>query len=336
MSIIVTPAQLKAQGEFYTQLAQMTAAGVTLTHSVEMMRKGAPSTRLKRVSERLMTRLERGATFAESLRASGHRFPEFDIALIEAGEASGRLDQCFRILGEYYKERGSLASRVLSQLMYPVFLFHFAVFLFPMKLFTDMVLQGALGRFFSSKLAILIPIYAVILVVLWLFRGDRSMAIRSAIERLTSAIPVVGKLKQSLSLARLCAALEALINAGVTIIEAWDLAARASGSPRIMRAVAEARPRILSGELPSDAISSQSIYPDLFVSSYRTGEVSGQLDETLRRLYRYYQEAATEGLNRFAEWLPRLIYFGVAIAVAYQIVAFYSNYFKTLNDVIGQ
>jgi type IV pilus assembly protein PilC len=335
MPIIITPAQLKSQGEYYTQLAQMTAAGVTVMQGVEMLQRNAPSRRLKQSSERIVQHLARGGTFAESVRASGHKIPEFDIALIEAGEASGRLDQCFRILGEYYKERGSLASRVLSQLMYPVFLFHFAVFLFPTTLFTDMVLKGDLGRFFTSKLLILIPIYAAIFFVLWLFRGDRSMAIRSGIERFTLSLPVVGGLRRSLSLARLCAALEALINAGVTIIEAWDLGARASGSPRIMRAVAEVRPRIVSGELPSEAISSQSIYPDLFVSSYKTGEVSGQLDETLRRLYRYYQEAATEGLNRFAEWLPRLIYFGVAIAIAFQIVAFYSNYFKTLNDVMG-
>src|SRR6188768_2269429 len=141
MSIIVTPGQLKQRGEFYMQLAQMTSAGVSITHGVEMMRKSGPSARFKHIAERLGQYLERGATFTESLRATSKSIPEFDIALIEAGEASGRLDQCFRILGEYYKERGSLASRVLSQLMYPVFLFHFAVFLFPVSLFTDMVLK---------------------------------------------------------------------------------------------------------------------------------------------------------------------------------------------------
>jgi type II secretory pathway component PulF len=335
MSIIVTPGQLKAQGEFYTQLASMTAAGVTIMQGIDLLRRNAPSRKLKRAADQIMAGLVQGQTFAESLRGVGYKIPEFDAALIEAGESAGRLDQCFRILGDFYKERGTMASKVLSQLMYPLFLFHFAVFLFPVSYFTDLILKGATIPFLRNKLAVLIPVYAIILFFLWIVRSDRNAAIRAFVEKVGLATPIVSGIRRSFSLARLCAALEALINAGVTIIEAWDLAARASGSPRIIHAVADVRPRIVSGELPSEAIASQGIYPDLFVSSYRTGEMSGQLDDALRRLYRYYQETATEGLNRFAEWMPRLIYLGVAIAIAYQIISFYSGYFDTINKLTG-
>jgi type II secretory pathway component PulF len=313
----------------------MTTAGVSVMQGIELLRRNAPTRKLKNASEQIMQGLVQGQTFAEAMRGSGYKIPEFDTALIEAGESAGRLDQCFRILGDFYKERGSMASKVLSQLMYPLFLFHFAVLLFPISYFTDLILKGQTIPFIANKLTVLVPFYAAIFFLLWIIRSDRNAAIRNFIEQVSLSTPLIGGLRRSFSLARLCAALEALINAGVTIIEAWDLSARASGSPRIIRAVAEVRPRIVSGELPSEAIASQGIYPDLFVSSYRTGEMSGQLDEALRRLYRYYQEAATEGLNRFAEWLPRLIYFGVAIAIAFQIVSFYSGYFKQLNDVMG-
>jgi general secretion pathway protein F len=228
-----------------------------------------------------------------------------------------------------------MASRMITQLMYPVFLFHFAVLLFPMSLFTGLILNGGGAAFLKNKLAILLPVYGALLFFFWIVRADRNAAIRNVIERIALATPMVSGIRRCFSLARLCAALEALINAGVTIIEAWDLAARASGSPRLMRAVAEVRPRVVSGELPSEAIESQGVYPDLFVSSYKTGEVSGQLDEALRRLYRYYQEAATDGLNRFTEWLPRVIYMIVAIAIGYQVISFYSGYFNQINSLMG-
>jgi type II secretory pathway component PulF len=70
--------------------------------------------------------------------------------------------------------------------------------------------------------------------------------------------------------------------------------------------VAEVKPRLQAGETPSEAISAQRIYPELFTTSYRTGEVSGQLDDALRRLYRHYMESATAGLQRLAAWMPKL------------------------------
>ena len=335
MSIIVTPSQLKAQGEFYIQLAQMTAAGVTIAQGVEMLKRSAPSPNFRRIAEATSRGLQLGQPFAEALRGASRTIPEFDVALIEAGEHSGRLDQCLRILGDYYKERGTMASRMLSQLMYPIFLFHFAIFLFPMPLFTGLILNGATGAFLKNKLAILIPFYAALLFFFWIVKSDRNAAIRNMVEQVALRIPFISGLRRCLSLARLCAALEALINAGVTIIEAWDLAARASGSQQLMRAVAQVRPQIVSGELPSDAIAAQGVYPDLFVSSYRTGEMSGQLDDALRRMYRYYQEAATDGLNRLTEWLPKIVYFIVAIAVGYQVISFYAGYFNQVNNIIG-
>jgi type II secretory pathway component PulF len=333
MSLIVTPGQLKQKGEFYHQLASMTAAGVTIMQGMDLLRRNAPSRQLKQIATFTMDGLVRGQNFTESLQQSGRDIPDFDLSLIEAGEKSGRLDQCFRILAEFYRERGQLASKVLSQLAYPIFLFHFAVFLFPISLFTGLLLQSQGMPFLLNKIGILLPAYAVVLGILWIFQSKRHPALRNALDTFSSAIPMIGSLKRDLALARLCAALEALINAGVTIIEAWDVAGRASGSPRFVRAIADAKPRVQAGELPSDAISQQGIYPDLFVSSYRTGEMSGQLDDALRRLYRHYQEAATEGLRRFAEWLPRLIYMGVAIIIGYQVITFYQGYFNQINEL---
>jgi type II secretory pathway component PulF len=335
MALIVTPGQLKRKGEFYLQLASMTSAGVTITQGIDLLRRNAPSRALKQTAEQVMQGLLQGQTFTESLQQTGRDVPEFDVGLIEAGEAAGRLDQCFRLLGNFYVERGQLASRVITQLLYPIFLLHMAFFIFPINLFTDLLLKsGGFGPFVIDKIMKLAPLYLLILFLFWLFRSNRGEALRSGLERVINVIPVLRALRRDLALARLCAALEALINAGVTIIEAWDMAGKASGSPRIIRAVAAARPNIVQGELPSDAIENQGIYPDLFITSYRTGEVSGQLDDALRRLYRHYQDAASDGLKRFAEWLPRIIFLGVAIAIGFYVISFYSNYFGEIDKVM--
>jgi type II secretory pathway component PulF len=333
MALITTPGQLKQQGEFYHQLASMTKAGVTIVQAIDILRRNPPNRKLRAVADRVGEAVLRGATFTEAMRSTGRHLAEFDVALIEAGEMSGRLAECFKLLGDFYVERGQLVSKVMSAMVYPLFLFHFALLIFPMSLFTGLILQGKTMAYLENKAQILLPTYAVIFVLIWALQAKRNRRWRGMIERILHAIPMVSSTQRDLALARLCAALEALINAGVTIIEAWDIAARASGSQRIERAVAEVKPRLQAGETPSEAISAQRIYPELFTSSYRTGEVSGQLDDALRRLYRHYMESATAGLQRLAAWTPKIIYFGVMLAIAYQIIKFWSGYFDTINQL---
>ena len=68
---------------------------------------------------------------------------------------------------------------------------------------------------------------------------------------------------------------------------------------------------------------------------YHTGEISGQLDETLERLHKYYQEEATRKLRALASWTPKLIYFGIVLMVAWQVISFYSNYFGMIKDAVN-
>jgi type II secretory pathway component PulF len=71
----------------------------------------------------------------------------------------------------------------------------------------------------------------------------------------------------------------------------------------------------------------------MFANLYATGEVSGQLDDALRRLYSHYNEEGTRKLHAFAQWMPRLVYFLVAGIIAYKVVTFYTGYFQQINDM---
>ena len=46
-------------------------------------------------------------------------------ALVKAGDRSGRLDACFKLLAGYYEERAQMARQMISDLVYPVFLVPF-------------------------------------------------------------------------------------------------------------------------------------------------------------------------------------------------------------------
>src|SRR5204863_6974984 len=112
---------------------------------------------------------------------------------------------------------------------------------------------------------------------------------RACIEYFLQPIPLLGKGRRCLAISRLAGALEALLSAGVTIIEAWELAATACGSPALRRTVIGWRPLVDGGQTPAEVVNTSNRFPELFANQYMSGEISRKLDETLRRLHQYYQ-----------------------------------------------
>ena len=332
MPLIVTPRQLTRRAELYHQLAGVISAGVPIIDAIEMVRRNPPSRSFVKPLTHILQKLQSGSTFHEALCSTGLWLPSFDLALMQAGEQSGRLDASFRLLANYYAERAQLARNVLSELGYPVFVGAIALLIFPTSLLINLVLKGDVMGYVEAKAMISVPVILAVSGLLYACQGSRGQRWRSWIERIMGKVPILAAARRSLALARLTAALEALINAGVSIIEAWDLAAAASGSPRLQRVVAEGKPSVLKGETPADMISRSKVFPDLFASMYKTGEISGQLDSTLRRLHDLYQEEASRKLKMAAQWFPRLFYLGMMIMVAYQVVAFYSGYFNAIGQ----
>jgi type II secretory pathway component PulF len=334
MPLLVTPRRLTQRAEFYHQLAALTSAGVGLLSALGMVHNAPPNRAYQKPLAQLVQEIERGSTFTDALRATTSAgLPAFDVALIQAGEQSGRLDACFRLLADYYNERAVLARQVLSDLAYPALLLHLAILLFPITLLTGLVVRGDWLGFILAKSLVLAPLYGVTLLILASNQDQRGEPWRAGMERLLHTVPGLGAARLNLALARLSAALESLLSAGVSIIEAWPLAAAASGSPALRQAVTAWTSNVQAGQTPAEAVRQSQAFPELFVNLYSTGEISGQLDETLQRLHRHYQEEATRKLHAFAQWTPRLVYFGVMLLIAYQVFSFWSGYFTQINSL---
>ena len=332
MPLILTPRHLTARSGFYRQLAQFLSAGVGVVSALHHLLRGSSTGSFRKPVEGILARLDQGATFSESIRAVGGWLPEFDLALLEAGEQSGRLDTSCRLLADYYDERARNARLLILNLVYPIVLLHVAVLILP---FPQLFLTGDLSAYLRGTLGSLLPIYAFVLLVLYAAQASRGESWRAILEALLGLVPVVGEARRQLALARLAAALEALLSAGVPILTAWELAAKASGSPALHRTVLAWKPRLEAGQTPAESVSSSREFPELFASFYQTGELSGSLDETLRRLHAIYQEEGTRRLRAVVQWSPRLVYFAIVIFVGMRIVGFWLAYFDTIQSIGG-
>src|SRR6266704_673631 len=119
MPLIVTPGQLATRSEFYHQLSQLTSAGLGILPALEQLKRNPPARSYREPIQRLLAELAQGRTLTGSLQQLDAWLPEFDIALIAAGERSGRLDACFRLLADYYNDQARITKQMIGQLIYP-------------------------------------------------------------------------------------------------------------------------------------------------------------------------------------------------------------------------
>jgi type II secretory pathway component PulF len=334
MPLITTPRQLIHKADLFYQLSQMTASGIGLIQALEVQHASPPSRSLRLPIGRILDQLRDGATFSESLHAAPGWIATFDLALLHAAETSGRLPAVLDTLARYYRDRADLMRSFLGSIAYPVFVLHVAILIFPITILQDFILQGKITTFMLQKTVVLAPLYLLAFLAMILFGETRGHGLRAALERVLRCIPLLGSALHQLALARLATALESLLSAGAPVIESWELAADASGSPAIQHAVLGFKPRLRSGDTPAELVRQSPQFPEMFANQYASGEISGKLDETLRWLYRHFQEEGNRKLRNAIKAAGGIIFMGVVLLVAWQVISFYIGYFNQIQQVM--
>ncbi|MCX7867774.1 MAG: type II secretion system F family protein [Limisphaera sp.] len=317
---------------FFDQWAGLLDAGVPLVGALRHLSQHPPLPQAGRFLARAIEHIQSGATLTEALQASQFPLQPLERAVLQAGERSGRLVACLRLLADEARQKAALNREVWSGLAYPLFLLHFAVLVLALP---EWVRTGDAGAYAGRVLSVLVPLHGAAWWILWWSSRERRGSAAAVAEALLDATPLLGSGRRALVMSRLAGGLKLLLEAGVSVLEAWPLAARACGSARLHRAVEEWWPRWQQGETPGETLRASARVPSLFADQYATGELTGRLDEVLGRLQHYYAEEARAQLKAFASWLPRLVYVLVACWIGWQVVQFWSAYFGQLEELLG-
>src|ERR1700734_981550 len=138
--MILTPAQLNRRAELYHQLGAMISAGVPLIHALEMAGNNSSLGASRKTISALVEHLKNGVTFHDSMLRIHGWMPDFDKALLSAGEHAGRLDYSFKQLGIYYSARAAILRDTIYSLLRTAATLHVLILVFPLHYLTAMVI----------------------------------------------------------------------------------------------------------------------------------------------------------------------------------------------------
>ncbi|OGY27557.1 MAG: hypothetical protein A2864_01140, partial [Candidatus Woykebacteria bacterium RIFCSPHIGHO2_01_FULL_39_12] len=220
-------------------LATMISSGIPIIEALETINQDSTNKHLNSITEGAITDLQRGQSLSETLRKFPRDFDKVFLASLEAGEASGKLDEVLFQLSENIKSDIELSQSVKNSLLYPalvvtvliIVLSSMFVFVIPKvaNVFTGLniplplptVILITFSNFFNKFLLYIIA--TVVILLSFIFFGVRSGFLKPYLFKLITVIPILNPFFKKVDLARFARTFSLLLNSGVAIIEALNL-----------------------------------------------------------------------------------------------------------------
>src|ERR1039458_6960093 len=293
----VSPRMLE---NFTRLLSSLLAAGVPLSRALVILCKEASNPLAQSKWKGIYDSVVEGVTLADSMATMPETFPRVYVAMVSAGETGGFLDVVLAQIADFQVRERDLRGKVMAAVLYPAILLVLAicVLVFLMTFFIPRFQKMFEG--FNAQLPLITRIIvgisyfmrhyglyivgAIILIGYAVRKWAKSEEGKRKWEGLMLKLPVLGPLASQFAMARFCRMLGTLLNAGVPLVQALNVARKSIGNQILVDAVSNSIERVKEGaQLGTSLSDCRNLFPGSVLEMISVGEESGKLDAELVR-----------------------------------------------------
>lgn len=316
---------------FTRQVAMMLNAGLTLIEALDILKKQTTKQSFKKIINDITEEIKAGSSFSTALRKYTSYFSHLYIALVRAGEASGKLTEILLKLADNLEKEREFKAKVKGALIYPaiiiiamiIVIFIMITFVLPklLNLYKDFNMNlpftTTLLIFISSFMTKFWPLVAVgVFLIVIVFRNYlKTKEGKFIYDSTLLKIPVLKEIIKTSSLVDVTRTLSILIGSGVSILEALEIVKDTLENVVYQKAFLNIYKKVEKGVSLGTAMEEEEIFPPILVQMTQVGEQTGHLDETLARISRYFEmesELAVKAMTTLIE--PAiLVFLGVSV-----------------------
>jgi type IV pilus assembly protein PilC len=336
---------------FCRQLAISVTAGVALRDALESIVDDLENMTLRATLADVVDQLHEGSAFSAAIAKYPKIFDDLFVALIRAAEESGSMATTLSHLSVSLERRERLIRKIRGITAYPLFIGAFftlicgVMTLFVLPKFEDALagIGGTLppltrmvfgvNRFMLDNFPLIFLGVVSLVAGFILFR--RTPGGRGNLDRLKLKLPLFGPCLKKVGIARFCQNLAIMVNGGVSITQAIEIAADICGNTVLRSALLNARERIIAGSDISSSLGNERVFPNLVIRMVSVGEASGRLPEVLEQVSSAYEDQVEGDIVLVTALLePVLIcFFGAFILIL--VLAIYLPVFTMSRGVAG-
>jgi len=332
---------------FYRQFATMVNAGLTLVNSMGILAEQVENKILSNIIKTVKSDVEAGSTLADAFSKHPKVFSELYISMISAGEIGGVLDEILNKIADLMEKEFALKQKIKSAMAYPSFVAGAAVLMsifmltFILPQFVGVFAQfggelPALTQFFvtltylfNKYWYIFFAIFAGLVTAFLAYLKTPNGKLN--FDKLKLNAPIFGEINRKGAVSRFTRILGTLIKSGVPILEALTVSSNAIGNLVISSAVLGAKTKIKEGQSISGPLEASGVFPPMVTQMIMVGEESGELEEMLINVAKFYDEEVDRAVERLTAIIEPLMMAFIALTVGTMIIAMYLPIFNMVN-----
>lgn len=340
---------IKEFAVFCRQLATMVKAGVTIMSSISAISAQGGNPLMAETLTDIGNELEAGKTFSEACLKHKDFFPNIFTSMVEAGEASGALDQVLERMADYFENQAEIRQKVKSATTYPSFIGVAAIGVVIVLMLTVIPSFASIFGDSGIELPLITQILMTIsdamldyfyivfpalgVAIFLLLRWSKTTKGRHTLQRLSLKVPKFGVIARNSAIGRFCRSASILVASGVPMVQALEIVARVVNNVEYSSAILHARRGVTEGMTLSQGLSGSPHFTPLVLHMLRVGEEAGALDEMLSKVADFYEDEVKYTIDRLSSIIEPMMIFFLAGIVGVILAAVMLPMFK-MGDIV--
>lgn len=342
--------KLKDKVTFYRLLATMVNAGLTVLQAIKVLHAEQKNPVMKKVQESMIRDIQSGHSLSATLRLFPKSFSDSEIAMVESGEKTGKLNTALLQLATQIEKLASLSKKLIGALIYPalivivmigvIFVLMWQVVPKLIGIFSDFWGLPPATQMLVNISSFIQNYWYVFFIVPFLFMSSLTAWRKTEhglyiTDKILLNIPGVGSLLQKIIISRFARLLSSLMGSGVSIVEALRIISGALGNEVYRQRVLLLRDDVTRGVTMGVSLEDDPLFPDMVTQMIRVGEETAKIDTIIIKVADFYDEEVDGAVSTINKIIEPIIIVTMAVVVGFIAYAIMTPIMQ-LSDVISQ
>lgn len=322
---------------FCRQLSSMLVSGVSLVKALNILYMQVDKKSMKKSIKLIYESVQKGDQFSEGLRKQQGVYPEMMISMIEAGEASGKLDHVMVKLADQFEKDVKLKAKIKSAMTYPIVLMLLSigvVLILVIKVLpifmtlltengSDLPLPTQILVAFSDLLTnywylILAGLGALVVLVRVYLASESG---RRKWDNFKLGLPVIGKLNEKIIAVRFTRTLSTMLSSGMSMMQALEIVTKVVNNKVVMDQLHTTKEDIKTGMSLSESLRKVSAMPPMVYSMIGIGEESGTIEDMMTKAAEYYDDEVENSIQKLVSLMEPLMIIFMGVVVGFIVIS---------------
>lgn len=319
------------------QLSALFDAQVSALKAFTLMSEQSDNGMLKFALQTISQDIQGGISISGAMEKHPNVFSNFYVAMVRAGEESGKLTETFKYLADYLERQYELVAKTKNALVYPAFVVvtFIAVIVLMLTIvipqLSSVLLETGQQLPIYTRVVIALsdvfvhywPIMLVVvigIVAYFSYLASRESG-KKTLDSWKLALPAFGNLYQKLYLSRIADNMNTMLSAGIPVLHALEITGAVVDNKIYEEVLKQAVEDVRGGNLISASFEKTQYIPPIMVQMVKVGEETGSLGQILSTLARFYKREVDNAVDTLIGLIEPVMIVGLGVGVGFLLTA---------------